>query len=62
MLQALLLIAALAAMFSLVPLATWAATGRWRDAWRAAKGYAFALAIMGGVAGFLAAAALLSAP
>lgn len=37
-------------MFAIVPLCTWAATGRLKDAWRAAKGYALVLGILMGVA------------
>lgn len=41
----LILVTALAAMFSIVPLAAWAARGRWQDAWEAAKGYGLVLGL-----------------
>jgi hypothetical protein len=44
--QALLFIAALAAMVSIIPLSIWAATGRLRDAWEALKGYLVAMGIL----------------
>lgn len=45
---------AILAMFSLIPLSAWAARGRWRDAWEAAKGYLlvmFWLVVVPGIAG-----------
>jgi hypothetical protein len=47
--QILLLVAALLGLFALVPLSAWAATGRWREAVRAARGYAIVLAVLGSV-------------
>jgi hypothetical protein len=44
--QTLLFIAAMAAMFSIVPLAIWAATGRLRDSWEAFKGYMICIGIL----------------
>jgi uncharacterized membrane protein len=44
--QALLLVAALAAMVSIIPLSIWAATGRLRDAWEAFKGYMVCMGIL----------------
>ena len=43
---ALLFAAALLGMFSIVPLATWAATGSLREAGRAAGGYAVTIAVL----------------
>ena len=57
-----LFVAGMAGLFSIVPLATWAATGSWRRALEAAKGYGvmwlFMSGIMavGGVIGLIAAA------
>ena len=39
----------MAGLFSIVPLATWAATGSWRHALEAAKGYGVMWLFMGGV-------------
>ena len=39
----------MAGLFSIVPLATWAATGSWRRALEAAKGYGVMWLFMGGV-------------
>lgn len=50
----LLFVAAIAAMFSLVPLTAWAARGRWQDAWEAAKGYSKVMGLMVGAAAVLA--------
>lgn len=36
----------IAAMFALVPLAAWAARGRWQDAWAAAKGYGLCMFLL----------------
>jgi len=37
-------------LVSIVPLATWAATGSLRQAWRALRGYALVLTLLGGTA------------
>lgn len=42
----LLFLAAIAGLFSIVPLAAWAATGRWRAAVEAAKGYGRAMGLL----------------
>lgn len=40
-------------LLSIVPLATWAATGRLKDAWVAMRGYMLCLGLMAAVAVFL---------
>ncbi|VTU25363.1 hypothetical protein H4CHR_01579 [Variovorax sp. PBS-H4] len=56
----LLFIAALVALFSIAPLATWAATGRWRAAVEAARAYGFILGCMALAATVLAIVLLIS--
>jgi hypothetical protein len=46
--QALLFVAAIAGLLSIVPLATWAATGSLRSAWEALKGYMLCMGILAG--------------
>jgi hypothetical protein len=61
--QTLVFIGAVLALFAIVPLSTWAATGRWRDALRAAREYGRCLLLMVAVSAvFVLAAAIGSAP
>jgi hypothetical protein len=59
--QSLLFIAGLAGLFSIVPLATWAATGSWRRALEAARGYGALWLAMGGLAAVGAVIGLIAA-
>lgn len=56
----LLFVAAIAVMFSPIPLSAWAARGRWQDAWEATKGYAKVMGLMLAAAGVLALVLLIS--
>ena len=51
--------AVLAGIFAIVPAVTWAATGRWRDALHAAKGYAICLGILGALSAVFVVAAFI---
>lgn len=41
-----LFLAGIAVLFAPIPLAAWAARGRWRDAWEATKGYGKVMGLM----------------
>lgn len=45
-----LFVLGLAVMFAPIPLAAWAARGRWQDIWEAVKGYATVMGLMLGAA------------
>lgn len=51
--QSLLAIAVIVGLLSIVPLSTWAATGRFKDAMHALRGYLPCLGIMLGLAGVI---------